>query len=238
MALKPCRECKTEISTSAASCPKCGAPVKKKGLGFLGWTSLGILTLLVLGALGNSRTVEKPRDVATAPSTGTTYKPPADPDWEATKTLGAAAPVVLTPASPWSYSERGSAMDDAKTKFACTTSINKVSLDWPYDDVTADLCVRRSPKHGLDVIVSLNGKGQILCDSYDGCNVRVRFDSSPARAFTGNGPSDNSTNVLFLSSASKILAAIKKSKKTAVEIEFYQSGSQSLEFNTQQLEWK
>lgn len=26
MALKPCPECKTEISTSAAACPKCGAP--------------------------------------------------------------------------------------------------------------------------------------------------------------------------------------------------------------------
>lgn len=27
MALQPCRECGTEVSTSAESCPKCGAPI-------------------------------------------------------------------------------------------------------------------------------------------------------------------------------------------------------------------
>jgi len=31
MALKPCKECGTEISSSATACPKCGAPIKKAG---------------------------------------------------------------------------------------------------------------------------------------------------------------------------------------------------------------
>ena len=30
MALKPCHECKAQISTAAKTCPACGAPVKKK----------------------------------------------------------------------------------------------------------------------------------------------------------------------------------------------------------------
>ena len=38
MALKKCKECGNEVSTKAASCPKCGAVLKKKTgcLGYIG----------------------------------------------------------------------------------------------------------------------------------------------------------------------------------------------------------
>jgi len=52
MALKACRECKAEISTSAKNCPKCGAPIRS-GLGFLGWSAVFFLGVLVLTAIGS-----------------------------------------------------------------------------------------------------------------------------------------------------------------------------------------
>lgn len=241
MAMKPCRECKTEISTSAKQCPKCGAPVKT-GLGFLGWTAVVIVVLAVVGALGNARkgaespTTDSPTTVATAPSTGTFYVPPADPEWEATKNLGAAEPVAAP--SPWSYEEQASAMDNAKTKIACTSSTNQVSLDFPYKNTGASLCIRKSPKSGLDAFVALDGEGQILCRTYEGCSVRVRFDTRPARAFPAVDAADHSTNIVFIKSVPKLITELKKSSKAVVELEFYQNGVQSLEFNTEQFEWK
>ena len=46
MALVKCKECKTEISKTAAACPKCGAPVKKA-------SSLGTIFIVALvGTVG------------------------------------------------------------------------------------------------------------------------------------------------------------------------------------------
>ena len=48
MALKKCKECDTAVSTKADKCPSCGAPVKRKSIGF-GW-----FLLLLLVAIGIS----------------------------------------------------------------------------------------------------------------------------------------------------------------------------------------
>ncbi len=239
MAMKPCKECKNEISTSAKHCPKCGAPVKH-GIGFFGWIGIAFLTLLVIGALGNARKhTEAPTTVATAPRTSSPYVPPADPEWEATKKLGAElAATPAQPSSPWSYEEQGSAMDDVRTRIACTSSTNQVSLDFPYKNTGAQLCIRQSPKFGLDAFVTLDKDGQILCSTYNGCTVRVRFDKRPARAFSAVDAADHSTNIVFIKNVSKLIAELKKSSKTAVELEFFRNGVQSLEFNTAQFEWK
>ena len=52
MALITCRECKTEISDAAKSCPKCGAPAKKKSSGW-GLAFLGICGFLVFVVVVN-----------------------------------------------------------------------------------------------------------------------------------------------------------------------------------------
>jgi hypothetical protein len=45
MALKPCRECSAEVSTSAFSCPHCGVrnPVRSSALGYAGLIVIGIV---------------------------------------------------------------------------------------------------------------------------------------------------------------------------------------------------
>lgn len=55
MALQPCRECGTEVSTEAAACPKCAAPlkpVKPKGEGiFLRTLNCGCVVVIVVVVL-------------------------------------------------------------------------------------------------------------------------------------------------------------------------------------------
>ena len=50
MALKTCPDCGHEVSNSAASCPKCGRPLKKKG----GIGCLGVIIITVIIVLGLS----------------------------------------------------------------------------------------------------------------------------------------------------------------------------------------
>ncbi len=250
MALIPCRECKTEVSTTAKTCPKCGSPIKA-GVGW-GRVLLAIaLFLIVMSILGRAvdPSGDEPQAVAAVQSTDAS--PAADPVASAVERLAVPNPdpgasaaeglaVVDAPppaaASPWTYSEAADAMHEAKTKVGCTTSTNTATLDWPYKNVTADLCIRRGPRFGLDAYVQLNGEGQILC-SYDSCSVRIRFDKQQPRRFTAVEASDNSSNIIFIKGVPKLIGSLRKSTKTVIEVEFYQAGIQTLEFNTEQFEW-
>ena len=50
MALKKCKECGNDVSTEAASCPKCGAVIKKK-TGFWRYIVGAFLIFITLGAI-------------------------------------------------------------------------------------------------------------------------------------------------------------------------------------------
>jgi hypothetical protein len=61
MALINCIECKNEISTTALSCPKCGAKVvqPKKTMSWIWWVLILIVVIFVLaGITGPKNTVE------------------------------------------------------------------------------------------------------------------------------------------------------------------------------------
>lgn len=56
MALKKCKECGTEVSSKAESCPKCGAVLKRK-TGCVTWVVfLGLVFLFVVGYIGSQST--------------------------------------------------------------------------------------------------------------------------------------------------------------------------------------
>jgi hypothetical protein len=63
MALIRCKECSSEVSSKAVSCPKCGAKIKRKGIGLL--SVVGILFLLA--AVGAS--VQPKQNAVSTPST-------------------------------------------------------------------------------------------------------------------------------------------------------------------------
>jgi hypothetical protein len=137
--------------------PIAGRAPKKNEISGLGAVAIGLFVLIVLGFIISN---------AASPSSPTTGAQPA-------ANASSAASRPSTPAAtedtnPWTYRDVSDPMVDQKGKLACTTSTNMVQLDPPYQPVTADLCVRKAPKSGLNVYVRLNGDGQILCTSYEG----------------------------------------------------------------------
>lgn len=138
-------------------------------------------------------------------------------------------------ADNWTYTSTKDAMTDAVQKTACTTSTNKITQTFPYENTDAQLCIRKGAK-STDVYVSLNSKGQILC-GFSGCSIPVRFGSGKVQNMAATEPADNSSDMIFIDSTPKFLSGVKGADKTLVELNLYQNGSQSLTFNTKGLKW-
>lgn len=141
-----------------------------------------------------------------------------------------------TPPQTWSYSETADAMTDAKTRLACTTSLNQIQLSWPYEARRAELCVRRHPRYGLDVFVRLDGSGQFDCDIYD-CRIALRFDDAPQVRTIAAKPDDGSTDVVFLNNEAKVVERLKSAKRLRFAASYFQNGEQVFEFDVSGLEW-
>lgn len=130
----------------------------------------------------------------------------------------------------WNYGESEDSMSSKTTYAATVTSTNTLELDFPYQGKQhATLTLRRHPRWGNDVMFSIE-KGQILCSSYD-CPIRVRFDDGPAQTFSGNEPSDNSSEYVFIPGFGSFAKKLEKAKKVKIEVNVYQHGVLVSEFD-------
>jgi len=140
--------------------------------------------------------------------------------------------VVGEMSSNWSYRQDEDQMTGKTTKFASVTSTNFIYLDSPYDGAQqGTLMLRNHPRSGHDVMIMIE-RGQVLCDSFDGCSILVRFDDDPPSNFTALTPADNSSEMLFIQNYSRFATRLKTAKRVRIQLNIYQNGSQTLEFNT------
>jgi hypothetical protein len=191
--------------------------------------------LIVVALIAMISQCSSPSSVSTkAPSSTAPEAPVVSEASKAAKVVAATPPA---PISPWTYSETKDAMTDAVTKLACTDSTNEVSLGSPYGDVRGRLCIRRSPKFGLDSYVALNDDGQILCGISDGCTIPVRFGKAAQQRFSGSEAADYSSNIVFINNTTRMISGLRGADVTRVELQFYQAGVQSFEFDTAEFKW-
>lgn len=212
MALVNCKECGKEISTEAKVCPHCGAKVSRK-------TGVGTITLaLVIGFVVFKcvSTTQERMDEAAASSSNTPAQSSA---------------AIAT----WQYGSTKDAMSGAEVKTADLVAKHGISLEFPYAGRNMPVLALRRQGASQDVMVSIE-KGQIICPP-SSCSVLVRFDNDKAASFSAAHPADHSSTMLFLSPEKRFIERLKKSKKTLVELNLYQAGTQVIEFNTAGLEW-
>ena len=142
--------------------------------------------------------------------------------------------LVITSAAHagWDYSEDTDRMTSKTMTFARINSDNSLGLGFPYKgDNYGKITVRQHPKEGLDVIIRID-KGQILCSSYSGCPVEIRFDDKPAIRFSGTPAGDHSSEYVFLKNAPRFISEAKKAKRILVSMNIYKSGAPLLEFTS------
>jgi len=140
-------------------------------------------------------------------------------------------PTPMIPDSQWSYSQLADEMSKGTTYTALVSSSNTVNFDFPYSgEQHATLRLRIDPRYGKDVIFSIE-KGQILCPSYEGCSVLVRFDDGKASNYTALGTADNSTETIFINNYSKFVENMLKAKKVRISTTIFQQGAPVFEFD-------
>ena len=154
------------------------------------------------------------------------------------KSGSSASTATDAPKAPdnWTYSSDTDKMTSKVVYYAETPAKDGLKLKFPYEGSTGYLSlVNRSGKPNVVIGVS---KGQILAaNAIDGGHILVRFDEDPAEKYSVVGASDGSTETVFINNEDKFLKRLKTSKKLLVEIEFYDNGSQQMEFNTSNLVW-
>lgn len=220
MALIKCKECGQQVSNKAATCPSCGATIRRKsGCGSL--IVLGIVGFIALGMLGQCASQMK----SSSPSS--TARQPKNTVEESTP------PPPPEPGAQWQYSHDTDPMTGKVTHFAIVPSTNTVRFDFPYNQTQHGmLTIRQHPRHGKDVIFGIEA-GQILCHSYEDCVVLVRFDDSAPKRFWAVGPADSGTTTAFLRNYAGFVSEMKKAKVVRISTEIYQEGSPVFEFNVE-----
>jgi len=137
--------------------------------------------------------------------------------------------------STWSYSVKEDKMRNTKTKYATVSSTNTLNFDFPYDGGSSGIItIRNSSKFGKDILLRIS-KGQFNCGST--CSVTVKFDNGKLLKYSADTASDGSIDVIFIQGFERFVKQLKTAKKMMIEVEFFQAGSQQLEFDVSGLEW-
>jgi hypothetical protein len=212
MALKPCKECNREVSTEARTCPHCGKndPTGRRASPL----AMGCLLLILLGVLGTLiSSSSKDRPVASSGISST-----SDP----------AVAAVLSPPTPvgsqWTYSHDADEMTGKASHIASVRSNNTVEFEFPYSGVQhGRLSIRRHPRWGNDVFFAIE-KGQLLCTSYEGCTVLVRFDEGEPLSFSAAPAADHSTETVFIQNYDRFVTKMRAAKEVRISPKVYQQG--------------
>ena len=138
----------------------------------------------------------------------------------------------------WTYSETVDEMTDKTCYMASVVSENSAEFGFPYDGGSfLTFVIRDSPQYGKDMFIAIS-KGQFNC-SFNGEDIKIRFDSNEAFTVHCNGPSDMSQDYIFLNQRdfNKILKLLKESKTMKINVEFFNEGAHTFTFNVEGLEW-
>ena len=247
MALTKCKECGHEISKSAASCPNCGAKIRRTSLFtkivavFFGLVAISMIVGHQSGDKAQTKKATKEaaqRQAEQKQLTAMTPEQRAEAEkkrQEEERARQAAEQQRL--GLKWNYEESDDKMGRGKIKNATVRSLNQVDFGFPYSgSQRATLNLRIHPKYGRDVILILE-RGQFLC-GLDGCNVQVRFGGGKPLTFSASEPADHSTTYLFIRNYNRFIANTRKVSKVYIEAQFYQEGNKVFEFDVSDLKWR
>jgi outer membrane murein-binding lipoprotein Lpp len=163
--------------------------------------------------------------------------PAAVPDPAAATATAASAPPAEAPAEvppigqQWTYNVVEEQMTGGLRKLASVSSTNTVDFGFPYaGSQNGHLTLRIDPRYGKDVIFRIE-RGQVLCTSYDGCTVQVRFDDEKPTRFSATAPADHSSETVFIDDYARFLAKMRKAKRVRLSLDIYKNGRPVFDFD-------
>lgn len=138
-------------------------------------------------------------------------------------------------AQAWEYRNKTDQMRGTNTRFAESTSTNKINFSAPYSGGShLELTLRERSQDGLNILFTIS-KGQFQCVT--GCKFFAKFDEGKIYEIAATNSSSGKVDTIFVEDEAPFLQALRQSKKLIVEMEFYQEGSKQFVFNTAGLKW-
>ena len=136
----------------------------------------------------------------------------------------------------WTYSSDTDKMTSNVVYYGYVDADKKLSLKFPYEGSVASLNLKfKDNRLSINLRVS---KGQILAAQEDGKGkIKVRFDQDVAEDYLVNGSVSHSSNIVFIKDKDKFMTNLKKSKKIIIAADFFDNGTEIMEFNTDGLVW-
>ena len=121
------------------------------------------------------------------------------------------------------------------TRYKEIRSINKVDMKFPYNG--GSLSEIMVVEHG-GVRIDIT-KGQVLCSSWDGCIVKVKFDDGPVLEMRGVGPDNGQSGYLWLEnhpsqisqSSVRFIKGLQTAKRVMISLEVFQEDWPVWEFD-------
>ena len=134
-------------------------------------------------------------------------------------------------AGKWNYDTYNDEATGKTAKRAVLISENTMNFSSPYQGTQfGRFTVRNHPRYGIDAFLSIDN-GQLLCDNYNNPNILIRFDKGAASTYRCNGPSDHSSDVVFIEGVGRLEDRMRSAKKMYVTISVYREGSRTWEFD-------
>lgn len=134
----------------------------------------------------------------------------------------------------WAYGTSTDAMSGKTIHSSGIESTNSMSLGFPYKGANHGRLAVFQRETGEPSVLFAIEKGQLICASYTGCSVNVRFDESQPIRFDASETADHDSRYLFIKNGRRFTASASKAKRILVEVLVYQAGAQILEFNAKE----
>ncbi len=202
---------------------------KKMGLGKKILIGVGII--FIIGLIGSQLDKDKK-------STATTSKEVKSQDKAPDTTIALSTSTAEKPSetiSAWSYSEDEDKMTSKKINYASVTAKDELEFDFPYNGGAVATFTIRKKNNRTDIYLQVS-KGQFN-NTFDGGQIRIRFDENSPKKYSFSGASDASSDIIFINSTKDVISKIKVSKKMLVEAEFFNEGNRQMEFDITGLKW-
>lgn len=153
-----------------------------------------------------------------------------------------ATPQTVSPVQPivknnWNEKSFTDKMSGKVTTYVETKSTNSVTMKFPYNGGSrGEISVFDNGNVRIDIT-----KGQVLCSSWEGCVVKVKFDEGPVLKLTGVAPKNGQYGHLMLTShpelsdnsAQQFIKRIQTAKTVMISLEVFQEGWPVWEFDVE-----
>jgi hypothetical protein len=136
----------------------------------------------------------------------------------------------------WQFQEDVDKMTSKIVKYASIEANEELEFKFPYDGGSVASLTIRKKDGGNDIYLSVS-KGQFN-GTYDGGQIRIKFDDDQPKKFSFVAPSDGSADMIFINSEKTIIAKLKNTKKIIIETEFFNEGNRQMEFDVAGFKWE